>query len=255
MLDKMQSDLDLIKKHIGANIFNRFDENLKVHAFDFLNNAKPAVIAKFIQDESAETIAIILTCLDTFFAARILDNLPQDIAAEVIKKIYELDKISAEVIRNTEKKLFDKLSDLLNMQEFITVADGFSSVIKILNSADSYTKVSIIESLFERDSELAEKIKRSLFSFDEILYFDDRATQLILRNVYSRDLLFAMHGVSQEVADKVYKNMSRRNAELLRKDVESMENVDMREVEEACFRIENVIRSLEERGDIITVRG
>lgn len=76
MLDKMQSDLDLIKKHIGANIFNRFDENLKVHAFDFLNNAKPAVIAKFIQDESAETIAIILTCLDTFFAARILDNLP-----------------------------------------------------------------------------------------------------------------------------------------------------------------------------------
>ena len=250
----MQSDIDLIKKSIGVNIFNHFDENLKIHAFDFLDNANPKIIAKFIQDESPENIAIILTCLDTFFAARILDNFPKDISAEVIKEISELDKISAEVIRDIEKKLFDKLSTLLNTQKFITVADGFSSVIKILNSADSYTKVSIIESLFERNSKLAEKIKRSLFAFDDILYFDDRATQLILRNTDSRDLLFAMQGVSQEVANKVYKNMSRRNAELLRKELESMGNVDIREVEEARFKIENIIRSLEERGYIVTFR-
>ena len=250
----LRSDVDLIKKGNALNIFNRLDKTLEIRALDFLDNVHSELIARFIQDESPETIAIILVCIDAYSAACILNCLPGDISAEVIKKISELDKISGEVVRSIEGKLFDKLSRLLSTHDFVTVDDGFSSVIKILNSASAYTKVDIIETLFERDSELAEKIKRSLFAFDDILNFDNRSVQLILRHVNESDLLFAMQGVSQEVADKIYKNMSKRNAELLREDVAAMKNVDMREVEEARFKIENVIRALDEKGEIIIYR-
>lgn len=136
-----------------------------------------------------------------------------------------------------------------------TVAGGIDAAVEILNHVDRATEKTIMEALEEDDPELAEEIRKRMFVFEDIVNLDDRAIQLIIREVESRDLALALKIASEEVSDRIYRNMSKRAASLLKEDIDYMGPVRLRDIEEAQSRIVAVVRRLEEAGDLVISRG
>jgi flagellar motor switch protein FliG len=137
----------------------------------------------------------------------------------------------------------------------LTNAGGVKSVVEIINRVDRGTEKTIMEALEVQDPELAEEIKKLMFVFEDIVMIDDRSVQRVLREVETQDLALALKGASSEVSQKIYSNMSSRASDMLREDIEFMGPVRLRDVEEAQQRIVNIIRRLEETGEIVVARG
>lgn len=248
---------ELLEKAFGdqkaVEIINRLTATLQVRPFDFIRKADPAQLINYIQNEHPQTIALILAYLDPDQAASVLSALPPEQQAEVAKRIALMDRTTPEVLREVEKVLERKLSSVVT-QDY-TKAGGVKSLVDVLNSVDRATEKTIIETLEVQDPELAEEIKKLLFVFEDIVHLDDRSVQLILRDIDSHDLALALKGSSEEVMNKIERNISKRAAKMLKEDIDYMGPVRLREVEEAQQKIVAVIRRLEERGEIIITRG
>lgn len=246
----------LLEKALGnqkaIDIINRLTSSLQVRPFDFIRRTDPAHLLNFIQGEHPQTIALILSYLDPQKASNILFNLPHQIQAEVAKRIATMDRVSPDVLREVERVLERKLSTLAS--EDYTSAGGIDSVVEILNLVDRGTEKTIIEALEEEDPELAEEIKKRMFVFEDIVLLDDRAIQKVMREVDNTDLAKALKSVDSEVQDKIFKNMSKRAANLLREDMDFMGPVRLKDVEDAQQKIVNIIRKLEEAGEIVVAR-
>jgi flagellar motor switch protein FliG len=236
----------------AIDIINRLTSSLQVRPFDFIRRTDPAHLLNFIQGEHPQTIALILSYLDPQKASNILSNLPHQIQAEVAKRIATMDRVSPDVLREVERVLERKLSTLAS--EDYTSAGGIDSVVEILNLVDRGTEKTIIEALEEEDPELAEEIKKRMFVFEDIVLLDDRAIQKVMREVDNTDLAKALKSVDSEVQDKIFKNMSKRAANLLREDMDFMGPVRLKDVEDAQQKIVNIIRKLEEAGEIVVAR-
>lgn len=239
--------------HRAQEIISRLSATLEVTPFEALRRADPLQILNFIQGEHPQTIALILSYLKPEQAAAILGNLPESIRGEVAMRIALMDRTSPEVVREIEAVLERKISTFLT-QDFARVG-GKKKLIEILNKSDRGTEKSILEALEEKDPELAEEIKSQMFVFEDIVLLDDRAVQLVLRQVDTKDLALALKGASQEVQEKIFRNMSQRAAQMLKEDMEYMGPVRARLVNEAQQKIVNVIRRLEEAGEIVIARG
>jgi flagellar motor switch protein FliG len=163
-----------------------------------------------------------------------------------------MDRTTPDVLREVERVLEKKLSTLSS--EDYTAAGGVGSVVEILNLVDRASEKQIMESMEEEDPELAEEIKKKMFVFEDIVLLDDRSIQRVLRDVDQQDLSKALKGVNTEVQDKIYRNMSKRAAAMLKEDMEFMGPTRMKDVEEAQQKIVGVIRHLEETGDIVVAR-
>ena len=248
---------DVLEKALGsekaANILSRLTTSLQVRPFDFLRKTDPSQLLNFIQNEHPQTIALVMAYLDSDQAAMILTALPSDKQADVAKRIAEMDRTSPDVIREVERVLERKLSALVT-QDF-TTAGGVKAIVEILNRVDRTSEKAIIETLEVDNPELTEEIKKLMFVFEDIVMIDDRSIQRILRDVDNKDLSLSLKATPKEVADKVFKNMSSRAADMLREEIEFMGPVKIRDVEEAQQRIVNVIRNLEDKGEIVVARG
>ena len=186
-------------------------------------------------------------------AAIIMSGLSMDSQADVAKRIAMMDRTSPDVIREIERVLEKKLSSMMT-QDF-TTAGGVPAIVEVLNRVDRTTERAIIESMEVDSPELAEEIKKLMFVFEDIVMLDDRSLQLVLRDIDTKDLSLAMKATPQEVAEKIYKNMSKRAADMLREELEYMGPVKIRDVEEAQQKVVNRIRDLEEKGEIVVARG
>ncbi len=235
------------------SIINRLSSNLQLRPFDFVRKTDPSQLLNFIQNEHPQTIALIMSYLDPQQAAVILSALPNDRQADVARRIAIMDRTSPEIIREVEGVLEKKLASL-GTQDY-TIAGGINAIVQILNNVDRATEKTILETLEVQDPDLSEEIKKLMFVFEDITKMDDRSIQMVLREVDSKDLALALKGSSEEVASKVKKNMSKRAAEMLEEDIAFLGPVRLRDVEEAQQRIVNVIRRLEEAGEIIISRG
>ena len=248
---------NVLEKALGQekamDIINRLTTSLQVRPFDFLRKTDPSQLMNFIQNEHPQTIALIMAYLEPEQAATVLGSLPPDQQADVAKRIAVMDRTSPDVIREVERVLERKLSTLVT-QDF-TTAGGVKSVVEMLNRVDRTTEKSILENLEVDNPELAEEIKRLMFVFEDIVMLDDRSLQLVLRGVDNKDLSLALKATPKEVADKVYKNMSSRAADMLKEEIEFMGPVKIRDVEEAQQKIVNVIRTMEDKGEIVISRG
>lgn len=247
---------EVLERALGTqkaiDIINRLTSSLQVKPFDFVRRADPQHLINFIQNEHPQIIALILSYLDPKKAAQILANLPQEIQPDIIKRIALMDRISPDVLREVERVLERKLSTLAT--EDFTQAGGVETVVAILNNADRSTEKNIIEQLEEDDPELAEEIKKRMFVFEDIVLLDDRSIQKVLRMVDSSDLAKALKHTDPEVQEKIFRNLSKRAAQMLKEDMEYMGPVRLRDVEEAQQKIVNIIRKLEEQGEIIIAR-
>ena len=234
-------------------IIGRISASLQVRPFDFMRKTEPSQLLNFIQSEHPQTIALILAYLEPEKSSSILSALPPDQQAEVAKRIAIMDTTSPEVIKQVERVLERKLSSIAPQE--LTVAGGIKSVVEIINRVDRGTEKTIMEAMEVQDPELAEEIKKLMFVFEDIVIIDDRSVQRVLREVESQDLALALKGSSDEVTQKIFSNMSTRASDMLKEDIEFMGPVRLRDVEEAQQRIVNIIRRLEETGEIVVARG
>ena len=246
----------LLEKSLGnqkaIDIINRLTSSLQVRPFDFVRRTDPAQLLNFIQGEHPQTVALILSYLEPNKAATIMSSLPHTIQADVAKRIATMDRVSPDVLREVERVLERKLSTLAS--EDYTSAGGIDAVVEILNNVDRGTEKTIIEALEEEDPELAEEIKKRMFVFEDIVLLDDKAIQKVMREVDNADLSKALKSVDAEVQEKIFKNMSKRAASGLREEMDFMGPVRLKDVEEAQQKIVNIIRKLEEQGEIVVAR-
>ncbi|MDF2607374.1 MAG: flagellar motor switch protein FliG, partial [Bacillales bacterium] len=247
----------ILEKALGseqaAAIINRLTSALQVRPFDFARKADPAQILNFIQGEHPQTIALILSYLEPAQAGQILSELPQEMQADVARRIAIMDSTSPDIINEVEQVLERKLSATVT-QDY-TQTGGIESVVEVLNGVDRSTERTILEALEIQDPELAEEIKKRMFVFEDIVTLDSRAIQRVIRDVENADLMLSLKVSSEEVREIVFKNMSSRMAETFREEMEFMGPVRLRDVEEAQSRIVAVIRKLEEAGEIVIARG
>jgi len=247
----------ILEKALGTEktmeIINKLTVSLQVRPFDFVRKADPSQVLNFIQSEHPQTIALILAYLKPQQAAVILSSLPQDKQADVARRIAVMDRTSPEIIKEVERVLEKKLSSLVT--EDYTATGGLQAIVDILNSVDRGTEKFIMETLEIEDADLAEEIRKRMFVFEDILQLDNRSIQRFLREVDNSQLAIALKGATEEVQNVIYNNMSKRLAEMIREDIEFMGPVRLKDVEEAQQKIVNVIRKLEDAGEIIISRG
>ena len=248
---------EVLEKALGTekalSIINSLSSNLQIKPFDFVRNTDPAQLLNFIQGENSQTIALIMSYLDPEQAAAILSSLPSERQTEVAKRIAIMDSTLPEIIREVENTLEKKISALGTQDH--TIAGGINAIVQILNKVDRSTEKTILETLEVQDPVLSEEIKKLMFVFEDIITMDDRSIQLVLREVESKDLALALKGASEDVANKIKRNMSKRAIEMLEEEITFLGPVRLRDVEEAQQRIVNTIRRLEEAGEIIISRG
>jgi len=254
-IDKARTALEAAFGADKANdIVNRVIQTLQVLPFDFIKKTDPAHLLSFIQDEHPQTIALILAHLNPQQSATVLSGLPQELRAEVARRIAIMDRTPPEVIREIERVLERKLSSAVVTQNF-TKAGGVKSLVEVLNFVDRTTEKTILESLGENNPELADEVKKLMFVFEDIIMLDDASIQKVLREVDGKELALALKGVGEEVQSRLFKNMSERASTMLKEDMEFMGPVRLRNVEEAQQRIVGIIRRLEESGEIVVARG
>ena len=248
---------EVLERALGSQkaleLINKLTSSLQVRPFDFARKADPAQLLNFIQNEHPQTIALILAYLRPEQAAVILSALPQEKQADVASRIAMMDRTSPEVIKEVERVLEKKLSSMVTSD--FTAAGGIQSVVDILLSVDRGTEKHIMESLEIEDSELAEEIKKRMFVFEDIVSLDNRSIQRFLREVDNNDLALALKGSSEDVAQVIFSNMSKRLQEMIKEDMEFMGPVRLHDVEEAQQKIVNIIRRLEDAGEIVIARG
>lgn len=247
----------VLEKALGhdqaANIINRLTSSLQVKPFDFARKADPSQILNFIQNEHPQTIALVLSYLDPVQSGQILSALPQEMQADIAKRIALMEITSPEIINEVEQILERKLSATVT-QDY-TQTGGIEAVVEVLNGVDRATEKTILDALEIQDPELADEIKKRMFVFEDIVTLDSRAIQRVIRDVENEDLKLSLKVASEEVREIVFNNMSKRMVETYKEEMEYMGPVRLRDVEEAQSRIVAVIRRLEDAGEIVIARG
>ena len=248
---------ELLEKALGEDkaidVISRLTSSLQVRPFEFIRRTEPQQLLTFIQDEHPQTVALILSYVPPAQSAMVLSSLPPDRQSDVARRIATMDRTSPDTIKDVESILETKLASLVN-QDY-TIVGGVDAVVEILNTVDRATERHIIESLEVEDPELADEIRKKMFVFEDILLLDDRAIQRVLREVENNDLALSCKNVNEQVQNAIFKNLSSRLAVMIKEDMEFMGPVRMKDVEEAQQKIVNIIRRLEDSGEIVISRG
>lgn len=233
----------------AQKIIEQVNQTIQSAPFSFLQKAESENLLTFIQDEHPQTIALILAHLKPSQASEILVGLPAQKQVEVVKRIANMEQTNPEVIKEVERGLEHRLAAMIT--QTFEKAGGVDTVAEMLNLADRATEKTIMEGLEAEDPDLVEQIRRLMFVFEDIMMVNDKGIQAMLKEVDNDDLSLALKTASQDLKDKIFKNMSERAAQLIKEDMEYMGPVRVSDVEAAQQKIVDVVRRLEESGEII----
>lgn len=233
-------------------ILSRLTATLQVRPFDFARNTDPAQLLSFLQNEHPQTIALIMAYLNPEQAGMIMSSLSPELQIDVAKRLSRLDQTAPEVIEDVESILEQKLSAFVTHDT--AHAGGLDVAVEILNRVDRSTERTIMAALEEDDPELAEEIRKRMFVFEDIITLTDRDVRLVIQQVDSKDWQYALKTASENVKSKLFRNMSKRQAEGVLEDMEFLGPVRLKDVEDAQQRVVAVIRRLEEAGEIVIAR-
>jgi len=235
-------------------ILQQISTQVRKTPFAFLQKAESQNLLTFIQDEHPQTIALIVSHLPHHKSAEILGGLPGPKQIEVVKRVANMEQTNPEVITEVERGLENRLSSMLT-QSFEKIG-GVDTVAEMLNLVDRTTERGIMEGLEAEDPDLVEEIRRLMFVFEDVLLVDDKGIQAVLKDVDNDEMALALKMASEELCEKIFKNMSERAASLIREEMEYMGPVRVSDVEAAQQRIVDTVRRLEDAGEIIiTGRG
>ena len=242
----MEHAQSILENALGAEkaveILTRLQGTLQDIPFEFIKKADPNQIINFIQDEHPQTIALILAHLEPDVSATIVGALAPPVQADVIMRIATMDRTPPEIVKEIEAILERKAATVFS--QGFTFAGGVKDAAEVLNRVDRATEKNILSSLEEKNSELADEIKTLMFVFDDLVLVDDTGIQKTLREVDNKDLALALKAASEDVKEKIFKNMSERARQLIEEELEFMGPVRLKNVEEAQQKIVAVIRRL-----------
>jgi flagellar motor switch protein FliG len=243
----------LLRKSLNEDdakrVIHQVTQQVQTTQFSFLQKAESENLLTFIQDEHPQTIALILAHLPSQKASEILVGLPSQKQVEVVKRVANMEQTNPEVIHEVEKGLEQRLSGIVS-QQFQKVG-GVEAVAEMLNLSDRSTEKGILETLEAEDPDLVEQIRRLMFVFEDILLVNDKGIQTVLKEIDHDELALALKTASDDMKDKIFRNMSDRAATLIKEEMDYMGPVRLSDVESAQQRIVDVVRRLEDAGDII----
>ncbi len=246
----------LLEKTVGPGkaleILARMGTSLQLQPFEAARTADPSQLATLIQNEHPQLVAMIMAYLQPEKAAVVLQSMDHDSQIEIAKRLALMDRTSPEITREVENYLEEKLSSIIGQD--LTTVGGIDTIISVLNSVDRATEKTIIETMEVQEPILADEIKKKMFVFEDVVLIDDRGLQRLFKEIDQKDLSLALKGVTDEVKEKFYKNMSKRAAEMLKEDMAYMGPVRMRDVDQAQQRIVKLVKKLESKGEIIVSR-
>ncbi|MDR2577902.1 MAG: flagellar motor switch protein FliG [Chitinispirillales bacterium] len=252
-----QGGLDYARKVLEAalgpnrasEILEKVQQKIRTTGFNLLETIDPKQLIEYIQKEHPQTIAILLAHMAAPSAAAIVSALPQMVQIDVATRVATMESISPETLSQIEEVLVTQIKSLFGGD--VSKIGGVKAVAEILNSVDRGTEKNIIGNLERENPELATEIKKLMFVFDDVQLLDDRSMQRLLKEIDTKELGMALKSASEELQEKFFKNMSARAAEMIKEDMQFMGPIRLKDVEEVQQRIVDVIRRLEEEGEIV----
>lgn len=253
----MEYAKNVLEKAFGAqaatSLIERVTKSLKTKAFEFIRKADYKNLLTIIQNEHPQTIALILSYARADQASAIIAELPKEKRIEVVEKIAKMDRTSPEIVRQVEEELRKKFNSIVSVD--FTEIGGVNYIADIMNNMDRGNEKYIFDELSKKDAKLADEIRKKMFVFEDIVLLDSMGIQRFLREVDSKDLVYAIKGSTKEVSDVLFSNMSTKMGETIKSELEYTHNLRLRDVEEAQQRIVSVIRRLEEEGELVIAKG
>lgn len=251
---------NIILKVLGESRGKEFIRSMEGESFlssggpviEKLRNANPKVLADFTKTEHPQTIALILSYLRPDQVADILEDLPPDRQQNIIRRIATLGSVPREFLEEMTKTLESEIVRGGDSEEH---AGGVQVIAEILNRMSRASEKGILESLEESDPDLATEIRNRMFTFDDIFGLDDRAMRILLEEVDREDLPRALKVVDDETKEKIFSNLSKRAAEMLREDISLMPPIRLSEVEKSQRAIIEVAKKLEAEDKIAFSKG
>ena len=234
-------------------LLEKVTKSLKTREFAFLDKADVKALFSALQNERPQTVALVLSYVDPDKAAGVIEQLEPRRQIKVVEAIATMESASPTAIKTIEAEMERKFSSIIT-QSNVKVG-GIDYVADIMNNLDRSSEKSIFDGLSAQNADLAEEIRKRMFVFEDIITMDDRSVQRFVRDCDPRDLVLALKTANADVSSKLFTNMSARMAESIRDDLEVTTNVRMKDVEDAQQRIVGVIRDLEERNEIIIMKG
>ncbi|MBP1925754.1 flagellar motor switch protein FliG [Sedimentibacter acidaminivorans] len=248
---------NVLEKAFGSqaatNMLERATKTLRTKAFDFIRKADYKSLLTIIQNEHPQTIALILSYARADQASAIIAELPKEKRIDVVERIAKMDRASPEIIKQVEDALEKKFNSIISVD--FTEVGGVNYIADIMNNMDRGNEKYIFDELSKKDVKLADEIRKRMFVFEDIVMLDSMGIQRFLREVDSKDLVFAIKGSNKEVADVLFSNMSTKMVEAIQSELEYTHNLRLRDVEESQQRIVSVIRRLEEEGELYIAKG
>lgn len=232
----------------ATSLLERVTKTLRTKAFDFIRKSDYKNLLTIIQNEHPQTIALILSYARADQASAIIAELPKEKRIDVVERIAKMDRTSPEIIKQVEEALEKKFNSIISVD--FTEIGGVNYIADIMNNMDRGNEKYIFDELSKKDVKLADEIRKRMFVFEDIVMLDSMGIQRFLREVDSKDLVFAIKGSNKEVSDVLFNNMSTKMADTIKSELEYTHNIRLRDVEESQQRIVSVIRRLEEEGEL-----
>lgn len=231
-----------------TQILAGLDAPRKLSIWEKLSRLKPEMIKPYVENEHPQTVALILGNIESSLASRIIALLPEDMQMSVVVRMSKIETVPSDLVRDIEETLEEELSGMEGSSGLSF--DGMVNVVEILKKLDKSVAKPILEKLQEKDEELFQQVDRLLLIFEDLGELSDRDIQSILKHISSDDLVKALKGSSDEIADSFFGNMSKRAAEIMREDMEVMGPLKLADVEESQQNILKTVRKLDDEGAI-----
>ncbi len=237
----------------AEELLGKVTKSLKNRQFSFMDKADERSLFSALQNERAQTIALVLSHVEASKAAGVIAQLDEKRQIKVVENMAKIESVSPMALKIVEADMRNKFSNIVTSSN--VKVGGVDYVADVMNNLDRSSEKNIFDGLSAYDQELADEIRKRMFVFEDIITMDDRSVQRFVRDCDPRDLVLALKASNQEVAAKLFTNMSTRMAQSIQDDLEITTNVRMKDVEEAQQRIVDIIRGLEEKNEIIILKG
>jgi flagellar motor switch protein FliG len=246
----------LLLKVLDNDKVNQIMEDIRGPAgrtmWDKLANVNETVLANYLKNEYPQTVAVVLSKIKGEHAARVLAQLPESFAMEVVMRMLRMESVQKEVLDDVERTLRTEfMSNLARTSR----RDAHEMMAEIFNNLDRNTESRFLAALEERNRDSAERIKALMFTFEDLSKLDPSGVQTLLRVVDKPKLGLALKGASETLRDLFFTNMSERAAKIMREDMAAMGPVRLRDVDEAQMYMVQVAKDLAARGEIVMAEG
>ncbi|MBT1071951.1 flagellar motor switch protein FliG [Pelotalea chapellei] len=243
----------ILEKALGPVKAEMLMEELAASSYgdlvDILSNMDSKSIANFLSQEHPQTIAVILAKLKSKQTSEIISLLPHELQAEVVLRIADVEQVSPEILQEIDEVMKKELKSMGGTQRY--KVGGIEKVVDMFNHFDRSKEKQILDKLDVLSPPLSEIIRKHLFTFDDVFQLDDRSIQSIMREVSNDTLTLAMKTSTDDVKDKIFRNISSRAAEMIKEDLEVMGPVRLSDVEKAQGEIIKIVRKMEEEGKVV----